>query len=132
MNGACNRTLGGGRPGEGSKGQISLNFNYKVNYKDFYTKLWCVFSRIKDKKYIEQDVHSVTWAMPKGWDLGVLGGGGEGQKKILNMWHIKLKMISRTEYKSTRIFTFTLTEKLSLFEYLMNMLRIFCELHCSQ
>ena len=30
---------GGGRPGEGSKGQISLNINYEVNYKDFYTKL---------------------------------------------------------------------------------------------
>ena len=28
-------------PGEGSKGQIAFNFNYKVNFKDFYTKL-CV------------------------------------------------------------------------------------------
>ena len=27
--------------GEGSKGQISFSFNYKVNSKDFYTKL-CV------------------------------------------------------------------------------------------
>ena len=26
-----------------SKGQISLNFSYKVNFKDFYTKL-CVYS----------------------------------------------------------------------------------------
>ena len=26
-------------PGKGSKGQISFNFNYKVNFKDFYTKL---------------------------------------------------------------------------------------------
>ena len=30
-------------PGEGSKGQISFNFNYKVNLKDFYTKR-CVCS----------------------------------------------------------------------------------------
>ena len=30
-------------PGDGSKGQISFNFNYKVNFKDFYTKL-CVCS----------------------------------------------------------------------------------------
>ena len=30
-------------PGEGSKGQISFNSNYKVNFKDFYTKL-CVCS----------------------------------------------------------------------------------------
>ena len=26
-------------PGEGPKGQISFNFNYEVNFKDFYTKL---------------------------------------------------------------------------------------------
>ena len=30
-------------PGEGPKGQISLNLNYKVNFKDFLTKL-CVSS----------------------------------------------------------------------------------------
>ena len=30
-------------PGEGTKGQISFNFNYKVNFKDFYSKL-CVCS----------------------------------------------------------------------------------------
>ena len=30
-------------PWEGSKGQISFNFNYKVNFKDFYSKL-CVCS----------------------------------------------------------------------------------------
>ena len=30
-------------PLEGSKGQISFNFNYKVNFKDFYSKL-CVCS----------------------------------------------------------------------------------------
>ena len=30
-------------PGEGSKGQIPFNFNYKVNFKDFYSKL-CVCS----------------------------------------------------------------------------------------
>ena len=35
--------LGGQPPGDGSKSQISFNFNYKVNFKDFYTKL-CVCS----------------------------------------------------------------------------------------
>ena len=30
-------------PGEGSKGQMSLNFNYKVNFKDFFIpNLVCV------------------------------------------------------------------------------------------
>ena len=45
-------------PGEGSKGQISFNFNYKVNFKDFYTKL-CVCSHkskiqnISDRIFIQ-------------------------------------------------------------------------------
>ena len=34
-------------PGEGSKGQISLNFNNKVNFKDFLYQTLCVFLRIK-------------------------------------------------------------------------------------
>ena len=38
-------------PGEGSKGQISLNFNYKVNLKDFYTKLVCVLTNERYKTY---------------------------------------------------------------------------------
>ena len=58
-------------PGEGSKGQISFNFNYKVNFKDFYSKL-CVFSQMKDTKHIRQDFYSVAWVMPQGWDFGAL------------------------------------------------------------
>ena len=27
-----------------------------------------------EKKYIEQNFHSVAGVMPQGWDLGVLGG----------------------------------------------------------
>ena len=47
INGASNinffwpRPLG---PGEESKGQISFNFNYKVNFKDFYAKLCACFT----------------------------------------------------------------------------------------
>ena len=60
-------------PGEGSKGQISFNFNYKVNFKDFLYQTLCVFSQIKDTKHIRQDFHSVTWVMPQEWDFGALG-----------------------------------------------------------
>ena len=49
-----------------SKGQVSLNFSYNVNFKDFYTKL-CVCSH----KYIEHNFHFVAGVMPQGWDLGV-------------------------------------------------------------
>ena len=46
-----------------SKGQISLNCNYKVNFKELCQSL-CVFSQIKDKKHIGH---------APGWDFGVLG-----------------------------------------------------------
>ena len=54
------------------KSQISLNFNYNINFKDFNTKL-CVSSQIKDMKHIERNFHSVAWVMPQGRDLGSWG-----------------------------------------------------------
>ena len=89
-------------PGEGSKGQISFNFNYKVNFKDFLYQTLCVFSQMKDTKQIRRDFHSVTWVMPQGSDLGGLGVARGVKKKISNMvmWFIKLTgMGSRTECK---------------------------------
>ena len=59
-------------PGEGSKGQISFNFNYKVNFKDFLYQTLCLFSQMKDKKHIRRDFNSVAWVMPQGSDLGAL------------------------------------------------------------
>ena len=73
MKGACNSIFLA--PGEGSKGQVTLNFNYKVNFKDFYTKL-CVFSHKKDKKQVKRDVHYIALVMPQGWDFGALGCPG--------------------------------------------------------
>ena len=32
-------------PGEGSKEHISFNFNYKVNFKDFFTKFCVCFHK---------------------------------------------------------------------------------------
>ena len=96
MNGACNgnfffvpTTLG---PGEGSKGEISFNFNYKVNFKDFLYQTLRVFSQMKDTKYIRRDFHSVTWIMPQGWDLG--HWGAQGVKKLLGVpWGVGVKKI---------------------------------------
>ena len=34
--------------GEGPKGQISLNLNYKVNFKGFLNQTLCIFSQMKD------------------------------------------------------------------------------------
>ena len=101
MNRVCNCKLFSPPPGEGSKGQIPFNFDYKVNFKDFYTKL-CVFSQMKDTKHIRQDFHSVAWVMPQGWDFRALGVPRGSKKKISNMvmWHIEsMGMTSRTECK---------------------------------
>ena len=38
-------------------------------------KTLCAFLKIKDRKHIEQNFHSVAGGvMPQGWDLGVLAG----------------------------------------------------------
>ena len=60
-------------PGEGSKGKISFNFNYKVNFKDFYTKL-CVWSY----KWKIQNISDVIFILlpascPRGETFRVLG-----------------------------------------------------------
>ena len=38
-------------PGEGSNGQISLNFNYKVNFKDFIPNFVCAITNKRYKTY---------------------------------------------------------------------------------
>ena len=58
MNGACNSTKKnfGPTPWGGVKGQISLNLNNKVIFKDFYSKLCvCSFLQIEDMNHIKQD-----------------------------------------------------------------------------
>ena len=44
-------------------GRISFNFNYKVNFKDFYTKAF-VCSHKRKIRHIRHDFHSVTLVMP--------------------------------------------------------------------
>ena len=38
-------------PGEGSKGQISFNFNYKVNFKDFKPNFVCILTNERFQTY---------------------------------------------------------------------------------
>ena len=52
-------------------GQISLNFNKQVSFKDLYTKQCVCSHKQKYIKHIEQNFRSVAWVMPQGWDLGV-------------------------------------------------------------
>ena len=88
-------------PGEGSKGQISFNFNYKVNFKDFYTKLCVCSHKCKIQKILDGIFILSPGSCP---GVGLMGAGGaQGvKKKISNMvmWHIKsMGRTSRTECK---------------------------------
>ena len=62
--------------GEGPKAQISLNLNYKVNFKDLLIQTLCVFSQMKDIKHIRWAFLLAAWVMPQGWDLVVPWGVG--------------------------------------------------------
>ena len=82
MNGVCNGTFFFGPapwgPGEGQKGQISLNiikFQLQSQFQRFFNQTLCVFSHMKDIKHIRRDFHLVAWVMPQGSDLGVPWGG---------------------------------------------------------
>ena len=81
MTGACNGTFVLALPpGEGPKGQISINiikFQLQSQFQRFLTQTLCVFSQMKHIKHIRRDFHLVAWVMRQGWDLGVPWGVGE-------------------------------------------------------
>ena len=61
-------------PGEGPKGQISLNtikFQLQGQFQRFFNQTLCVFSHMKDIKHISWDFHLVALVVPQGTDLGV-------------------------------------------------------------
>ena len=89
MNGVCNGTfflaLPPWGPGEGPKGQISLNiitFQLQSQLQRFFNQTYCVFSHMNDIKHIRRDFHLVSWVMPQGSDLGVPRGVWGGGQKI--------------------------------------------------
>ena len=80
----CPAPLG---PGEGSKDQISFNFNYKVNFKDFYTKL-CVCSHIRKIQNISDGIFILLpGSFPMGGTLGRLVCP-EGKKNVFKLGHV--------------------------------------------
>ena len=67
-------------PGEGSKGQISLNFNYKVNFKDFIPNFVCVLTNESYKTYQTGFSFCCLGHAP---GVGLRGAGGaQGVKNI--------------------------------------------------
>ena len=83
MNGTCNSTIFGVPaslgPWGGAKRSNIIKSQLLSQFQRFLNQTVCVFSQMKDIKHIRQDFHSTAWVMPQGWDLGELGGVGEGQ-----------------------------------------------------
>ena len=75
-------------PGEGPKGQISLNIIKQLQrqFQGFFKQTSCVFSHMKDIKHIRRDFHLVTWVMSQGWDLGVPWGKSIIFPKFNQIW----------------------------------------------
>ena len=92
----CIRPCG---PREVSKGPISLDLNYKVNFKDFFISN-CAHG-LTNKRY---KTHRTGFSLCRpghapAWDLVVLGVKIFFFPKMV-MWHIILKeVMSRTAYK---------------------------------
>ena len=91
-------------PEEGQKGQISFNFNYLVNFKDFFLPNFvCVLTNKRYKTYQTEFALCRLGHAPGVvlWDIWVPRGGGGGQKTSnMVMCYIKSTgMTSRTEYK---------------------------------
>ena len=70
-----------GSSGEGSKGQISFNFNYKVDLKDFYTNFVCVLTNKRYKTYQTEFLICNLGYAP---GVGLWGAGGAQVAKHLS------------------------------------------------
>ena len=83
MNGICNGTIfwvpAPWGPGEGPKGQISLNLNYKVNFKDFKPNFVYLLTY---ERYITYQTGFSFECLghAQGLDLGEPWGRGGGKK----------------------------------------------------
>ena len=77
-------------PVEGPKSQISLNFNYKVNFKDFKPNFVCLLTNEIYKTYQMRFSFSCQGHVP-GWDLGVWGRGGGLNSEIQQnlIWSVR-------------------------------------------
>ena len=67
----CPHPLG---PWGGAKRSNIIKSQSQSQFQRFLNQTLCLFSQLKDIKYIRQDFHSVAWVMSQGWDLGVPWG----------------------------------------------------------
>ena len=71
--------LFGSAPWGGAKKSNIIKYHL-ISFTKLISKIFnqtkCVFSHMKDIKYIRRDFHLAAWVMLQGWDLGVPWGGG--------------------------------------------------------
>ena len=72
MNWACNSKFFLPGPRGGVNGQIPFNFNYKVNFKDYYAIL-CVCTKNEKYKTYQKFFFLLPGSCPRGGTLGCLG-----------------------------------------------------------
>ena len=86
--------------------QISFNFSYKVNFKDFLkSNSVCLLT---NETYItyQTEFHSIAWIVPQGWDLGVVEGGGVKNLIFLKFNQIKFVSYSHESHSTPQCFWF--------------------------
>ena len=81
--------------GEGSKGQISFNFNYKVNFKDFLFQTLCVYSQMKDTKRIRRDFIMSPGSCPRGETWGCLGAKIKFRPAVCPLCYLLLNHLTK-------------------------------------
>ena len=70
-------------PGEGSKGQMSFKFSFKVIFKDFVYQTMCVFSHMNDTKTFQTGFSFCGLDHAPGLGLWGAGGVQGGSKNIV-------------------------------------------------
>ena len=69
-------------PWGGVKRSNIILFQLQTQFQRFLYQTLCVFSQMKDTKYLRRDFYSVAWVTLQGWDFLALGCPG-GQKLII-------------------------------------------------
>ena len=67
----------------GAKRSNIIKSQSQSQFQRFLNQTLCVFSQMKDIKYIRRDFNLVAWIMPQGWVLGGTVGGWRSKKYFL-------------------------------------------------
>ena len=88
-------------PGEGSKGQISFNFNYKVNFKDCFANFVCVLT---NERYKTNQTGFLFCCLGHAPGVGLWGtGGAQGVKFFFKHGHVAYQIDGDDEQNKMQV-----------------------------